>query len=255
MKSKDRVGSFVNGFGLIVLIGSVAAGCATTTHESPNIIERAQGETVAGPPPNAFLGSDYSLLHPPAEGSDQKAELAYISQNGNFASYNKIMIAPVTFWADSDSKVDAQNQQALCDYFDNVLKEHFSKNFTLVDQPGPGVAKLSVALIDASSATPVLRTVSVVIPQARVLNVLQSGLTGTYAFVGSATGAAKLTDSVSGTLLAAWEDQQLGGIAVKNAAVWQWGDAEHAMDYWANGLNQKIASLGVQHTASTAAAN
>jgi uncharacterized protein DUF3313 len=255
MKSKGRVCGFVNALGLIILIGFVAAGCATTTHESPNIVERVQGETPAGPPPNGFLGSDYSLLHPAAEGSDQKAELAYISQNGNFASYSKIMIAPVTYWADNDSDIDAQNQQALCDYFDNVLREHFSKNFTLVDQPGPGVAKLSVALIDASSATPVLRTVSVVIPQARVLNVLQSGLTGHYAFVGSATGAAKLTDSVSGTLLAAWEDQQLGGLAIKNAAVWQWGDAEHAMDYWADGLNQKIASLGVQHTTSNAAAN
>lgn len=39
------------------------------------------------------------------------------------------MIAPVTFWADDDSKVSAQDQQTLCNYFDNVLKETFSKNF------------------------------------------------------------------------------------------------------------------------------
>ena len=125
----------------------------------------------------------------------------------------------------------------------------------MVDEPGPGVAKLSVALIDASSATPVLRTASVVIPQAHVLSIIKYGLTGTYAFVGSATGQGKLTDSVSGTLLAAWEDRQFGTAAVRNATVWQWGYADNAMNYWANGLDQKLASLGIQHTTSTATAD
>jgi len=240
--------------GLILTAMLFTNGCSQTTGQSPNIIQRATGETPAPPPPSGFLGKDYALLQAPAEASDQKAELAYIDPNGNFASYAKIMIAPVTFWADDDSKVSAQDQQTLCNYFDNVLKETFSKNFTLVDEPGTGVAKLSVALIDASSATPVLRTASVVIPQAHVLNIIKYGLTGTYAFVGSATGQAKLTDSVSGALLAAWEDRQFGTAAVKNATVWQWGDADNAMNYWANGLDQKLASLGVQHTTSTAAA-
>src|ERR1700746_1408277 len=94
MKSQSGVLRFVDVLASMALIAFLAAGCATTTHESPNIIQRVQGETAAGPPPNGFLGSDYSLLHPPVEGSDQKAELAFISQNGNFASYNKIMIAP-----------------------------------------------------------------------------------------------------------------------------------------------------------------
>ena len=81
------------------------------------------------------------------------------------------------------------------------------------------------------------------------------GLTGTYAFVGSATGEAKLTDSVSGQLLAAWADKRFGTAAVKNATVWQWGDADNAMKYWANGLDQRLATLGIQHTTTTAAAN
>lgn len=91
-------------------------------------------------------------------------------------------------------------------------------------------------------------------PQAHALNIIKYGLTGKYAFVGSATGAAKLTDSVSGQLLAAWEDQQFGTAAVKNAGVWEWGDAEHAMNYWANGLDQRLVSLGVQQTGGTTAA-
>jgi hypothetical protein len=112
---------------------------------------------------------------------------------------------------------------------------------------------LTVALTDATSATPVLRTISVVVPQAHALNLIKYGLTGTYAFVGSATGEAKLTDSVSGELLAAWSDERFGSGVVKNAGVWQWGDAEHAMDYWANGLDQRLVTLGIQNTGPLAA--
>lgn len=64
----------------------LTTGCSQTTGQSPNIVQRATGETPAPPPPSGFLGKDYALLQAPAEGSDQKAELAYINPNGNFAS-------------------------------------------------------------------------------------------------------------------------------------------------------------------------
>jgi Protein of unknown function (DUF3313) len=243
------------GLASVMLAGWLLAGCSQTAASGPNIVQRAQGETSAAPPPSGFLGSDYSLLQPGAPGSGQEAMLAYTNPNANFASYNKVMIAPVTFWADSDSKVSSADQQTLCNYFYNVLQKDFSQNFTVVDEPGPGVAKLTVALSDATSAVPVLRTISVVVPQAHALNLIKMGLTGTYAFVGSATGEAKLTDSESGQLLAAWADQRFGTAAVRNATVWQWGDADNAMNYWAKRLDQRLTTLGVQNTGPLAASN
>ena len=231
-----------------IVAGLLLAGCAATSAPAPNIIQRVQGETPAPPPPTGFLGSDYGLLKAPAEGSGQKAMLAYTDPGANFSSYHALIIVPVTYWAGDDSKLSASDQQILCDYFYAKLKHDFGKNFTLVTDPGPGVARLAVALTDASSAVPVLRTISVVVRQAHVLGLIKQGLTGTYAFVGSATGEAKLTDSVSGELLAAWSDERFGSGAVKNAGVWQWGDAEHAMDYWATGLDQRLVTLGIQNT-------
>ena len=232
----------------LLSFGLLLGGCSQTAAPGENVVQMATGSTPAAPPPNAFLGNDYSLLQPASADPGQKAALRYTNTTVNFASYNKIMIAPVTFWADSDSKVPAAEQQALCNYAYNILVQDFSKNFTVVDEPGPGVAKLSVALLDATSAVPVLRTISVVVPQAHALNILKRAVTGTYAFVGSATGAAKLTDSVSGQLLAAWEDQQFGTAAVRNATVWEWGDADNAMNYWGKGLDQRLATLGIQNT-------
>jgi len=255
MSLTKRIRKPLSAFTAVMLAAALVAGCSQTAAPAPNIVERARGEMPAAPQPTGFLGSDYSLLQPGAPGSGQEAMLAYINPSVSWSSYNKIIIEPVTYWADSDSKLSSNEQQVLCDYFYNVLVTDFGKNFTIVNDPGPGVAKLTVALTDASSATPVLRTISVIVPQAHALNLIKAGLTGTYAFVGSATGEAKLTDSVSGQLLAAWADQRFGTAAVRNAGVWEWGDADHAIEYWANGLDKRLVALGIQQGATTAAAN
>src|SRR5271167_1177107 len=238
----------------VMLAGWLVAGCSQTAAPAPSIIQRASGETPAPPPPSGFLGNDYSLLTPPTAGSDQNAALRYINPNANWASYNKIMIAPVTFWAADDSKISAADQQALCNYMYNVLVTDLGKTFAIVDQPGPGVLKVSGALTDASSAVPVLRSISVVVPQARAVSVLKMAATGTYAFVGSAQGAIKINDSVTGQLLAAAVDKRVGGASIKNVDVWQWGDAENAMDYWGNEIDQRLVSWGVQPSSSGGAA-
>ncbi len=243
------------GLMLALLAGFSLVGCSVTAAPEPSIIQRAHGEQPAPPPPTGFLGNDYSLLTPPAEGSDQQAMLRYVNPSVTWSSYNQIMIAPVTFWAADDSKVSAANQQALCDYTYDVFVKDLGKNFTIVDQPGPGVMKLSIALTDATSAVPVLRGISVVVPQARALSMIKMAATGTYSFVGSAQGAFKANDSVSGELLAAAVDKRVGGTSIRNVGGWQWGDAENAIDYWANLTDQRLASFGVQHTGSTAAAN
>lgn len=239
----------------VLLAGFLLAGCSQTAAPEPNIIQRATGETPAPPPPTGFLGNDYSLLTAPAEGSDQKAMLRYVNPSASWGSYNKIMVAPVTYWAADDSKVSAADQQALCDYAYNVVVEKLGTNFVIVDQPGPGVLKLSLALTDATSAVPVLRSVSVIVPQARALSTIKMAATGTYAFVGSAQGAFKANDSISGQLLAAAVDKRVGGTSVTNIVVFQWGDAEHAIDYWADLIDKRLVSLGVQQSSSAGASH
>ena len=255
MNRDNRNSKLLMGFGAAMMAALLLSGCAQTVAPSPNIIQRASGETPAPPPPSGFLGNDYSLLTPPAAGSDQNAALRYINPNANWASYNKIMIAPVTYWAGDDSKVSAADQQALCNYMYTVLVTDLGKSFVIVDQPGPGVLKVSAALTDASSAVPVLRSISVVVPQARALSVIKMAATGTYAFVGSAQGAIKINDSVTGQLLAAAVDKRVGGASIKNVDVWQWGDAENAMDFWGNEIDQRLVRGAFNRQAQRPAAN
>ena len=214
-------------------------GCAKTEAPSQNIVERAAGEQPAPVATSGFL-KDYSQLKPGTEG---QTLLVYINPNAHWSKYTKVIIDPVQFWADPNTSVPVEDQQTLCAYFYNVLKENLEKSYTIVDQPGPDVMRLQVALTDATAATPGLRSVSVVVPQARVLNLVQSMVTGSYAFVGSAEAEAQIIDSVTGERLAASVDKRLGGMALSSAAQWKWGDAEAAMKYWAEKLSTRLAEL------------
>ena len=103
---------------------------------------------------------------------------------------------------------------------------------------------IRAAIVNASAADAGLRSVSVVIPQARMLNYVQSLTTGHAAFAGSAEAAGKISDGVSGQLLAASVDERVGGMAVSQAGQMRRGDAESAMDYWAQKLAQRVVQLG-----------
>src|SRR5215470_13361389 len=97
---------------------------------------------------------------------------------------------------------------------------------------------------------PDLRTVSVIVPQARVLNGIQSLATGSYAFVGSAEAEMNATDSTTGQLLAAAVDQRAGGMGIKSAASFEWGDSENAIDYWAEKITNRFLQLQGKATQS-----
>src|SRR5207247_11143298 len=119
------------------------------------------------PAVNGFLGSDASK---PAPGPEGGAALVWVNPNAQWKNYNKILLEPVQFWAAADSKVPAANQQTLTTYFYNSLQTNLQKSFGLANQPGPGVIKLQVARIDGTPAPPGLRSVSLLVPRARILN-------------------------------------------------------------------------------------
>ena len=235
--------------GAALLAGAMSACSATSQGQVALQQEAPSGqETPTGAA--QFLGSDAALLKPGAEG---QAAYVYINPSVQWSNYKKIQLKPVEFWDTADSSVSPDDQKMLASYFFNSLQKNLSQNFTLVDQPGPGVMTVAVAIINAESATPGLRSVSLVVPQARILNYAQSVATGHAAFAGSVEAAFKATDSSSGTLLAESVDKRYGGMAVANAAQIQWGDAEAAMDYWSQHIAQRAVALGAGNPTPAAA--
>jgi hypothetical protein len=219
--------------------GVLMSGCAQTVESKPAVMQQVEGGQAA-PVVSEFFGQDASLLQP---GTGDQAAMVYVNSSAQWSQYNKILLQPVEFWDAPSTTVSASDQQMLSDYFYNKLKEDLSKNFTLVDQPGPGVLVLRIAIVNATTATPGLRTVSVVVPQARILNGIQSLATGSYAFAGSAEAEMKASDATTNQFLAGAIDKRAGGMALSQAAQWQWGDAKSAMDYWAQRITTRLLEV------------
>jgi hypothetical protein len=219
-----------------MLVGTLSA-CGSVTSQQKVAVQREALTGQTTPSGGAqFLGSeDASLLKPGAEG---EAAWVYTSSDVQWSNYKKVMLEPVEFWNNPDSSVSPDDQKMLCLYFLYSLQRNLGKNFTLVNQPGPGVMTVRVSIINAKAATPGLRSFSVVWPSARILNYVQWLLTRHAAFAGSAEAAFKATDSTTGLLLAESVDNRIGGMAVITAAQVQWGDAKAVMDYWAERITR-----------------
>jgi hypothetical protein len=177
----------------------------------------------------AFLGDACELLKPAAQ---SEAGLRYVNPTVDFTKYNKVMVDVVGFFGSDVAKVLPKDQQALTDLFHKTLTAQLAKRYQIVDQPGPGVARVQVALLDGEAATAGARSISLVIPKKQVPAAGASVGTGRYPFAGGAQAVAKLTDSVTGQLLGAAVDRGAGGGAVQSAGQRQWLDAENAIKAW-----------------------
>jgi hypothetical protein len=208
-------------------VAGIVAGCATSKPAS-----------ISSTTQSGFLG-DYSRLQPGSKEKDQ-ALLRYLNPAAQWQQYTKVMIDPVTFWGDEKSKVKPADQKVLTTYFRASLEKQFGQFFQIVNVAGPGVMRVQVALTDLESSTPGLRTISLVVPQARMLNMVQSLATGKYVGAGAAQAEARLTDAATGQILGEMLDKRLGGSSASSAASWEWGDAEVIMDQWAEKAAARI---------------
>lgn len=187
----------------------------------------------------AFLGNECALLIP---GGKDQAALRYVNPAVQWTQYNKILISPVTFWGGDTTKISVADQQMLVNFASQEFNKQLGEKFQIVTQAGPGVIKIDVALTDAETATAGLRSISIIVPQAHAVSNLKYLATGSMPFVGAAQGEVKITDSVTGQVLALAVDRQIGGGSIKAGFQWQWGDAENAIDHWAEVMTERLSA-------------
>ena len=216
----------------IIVLGAILGGCATT--EEVKEVEKS-----------GFLG-DYSMLQP---GGTGQAALRYISPDAQFSAYDKVLIEPITIWVNQASAlkdVPGEERRMLVDYLHTALSSELGKDYKLVSTPGPGVMRLRVAITEASSTSPVMSTVSNVVPQMLLISNVKKLATGTHAFMGSAAVEGELVDGASGARLAAWVDKRSGGKSVERIGAGAWDDYKNVCVAWAQQLTKRLAELRAQ---------
>ena len=206
---------------LMLLLG---AGCTTTVQRTVE-----QSPAICG-----FLGADLCAeLQPGAKG---EAGLRYVNPKGMFTQYDKVMLVVVGFFGSEPGKVSPADEQRLTELVYKQLHEGLAKRYQMVDEPGPGVMKVETALLDAEAATPGVRSITMVVPQLRVLTTGYALVSGRYPFSGGGQGIVKISDSMTEQVLGAGVDRRAGGGGIQTAAQWQWGDAENAIKAWTSQL-------------------
>ena len=224
----SRFDGVIRGFALLALAG-LLAGCAETS--------QARSVQQSG-----FLG-DYSKLQ---EGKEGQALLVYMNPNVNWASYDKVMLDPVTVWLGAGSEmsdVSPEDQQRLASLLYTKVSDALSTDYKLVSAPGPGVLHIQGAITEADRPNVVMHTVSNIVPQMMLLSNVKKLATGTQAFAGTASIEGKITDGATGQIL--WEgvDKRGGGKGLARAVEGTWADIDHAYDYWAQKLKWRLCQM------------
>ena len=215
----------------------IALAAATTLLAGCAASQQARDVTESG-----FLGNDYALLR---EGKEGEALLVYRNPDAPWSSYDKIKLDPVTIWAGEGSEFEDFSQpdrQTLADTLYATLVEELSQDFQMVDELGPGVLQVQVAITHAQTSNPTMDTISTVVPQALLLSQAKGLVTGKPGFVGEASVEARATDGETGDLVAAGVDRRVGGKSVTGAPTDSWDDVRQAYRYWAKLFRYRLCT-------------
>ena len=212
----------------LVLLG---LGCATT--------EKTRDFRYSG-----FL-KNYEQLQPGQSADDPI--LLYLNPDADWASYDKLMIDPVTIWRTMGSNLTSVPEtelQQLADQLYWALRKAVEKEYEIVERPGRGVLRVRVALTEVKGANAVASTISKLSPLPLITGVSRMA-TGTWAFVGKAGIEGETLDSLSNQRLSAAVDERAGGRSLQGGSH-TWSDVEQAFHYWADRFSKRLAELRKQ---------
>jgi len=202
---------------------------------------------------NGFL-SDYSHLAP-----DPGEEGAYFyrAHPDMKSPYDKVLIDRIKIFFREDAEykgIDPTELKALADYFHDAIVKAVSDTYPVVEEPGPDVLRLRIAVTDVVPNKPEASVVTLVVPFLWIGDAstgVAKGEPGSTMFVGQASVEMEALDSVSGEQVAAYVDTEIPkkynwtqGVAkgVKDYAnsYSTWAYAKAAMDHWAKVVRDRL---------------
>lgn len=182
-----------------------------------------------------FLG-DYPTFKPgPKHGADH----VYIKEGADFKAYDKVMMDEVVFYFKKDAEYkgihpDEINQ--LSNAFHEAMVEALGSAYPLVEEPGPGVLRIRVALTEVVPSKPALNTITAIVPIGLAISIIKKGATGTHTYVGGASMEAELLDALTNERLGAAIDTKSAEKYKIKKGMSKWGHAKDAFEFWAKRL-------------------
>jgi hypothetical protein len=231
---------------------STAAEVRAAEQPDPQVSE-AQAPRFGDYQAKGFL-SDYSGLKP-TEGD----EAAYLFETTELdkARYHKLMIDRIKIWFKDDAEykgIDPAELKDLVDYFHQAIVEAVSDAYPVVQEPGPDVVRLRIAVTDVVPNKPEASVVSLVVPFVW-LGEAGAGAAkdepGSTPFVGEASIEMEALDSETSEQVAAYIETFVGkkyhwtkgvGTAISDytKAYSTWAYTKQAFDKWAQLIRSRL---------------
>jgi hypothetical protein len=207
----------------IVTVGMMS-GCASTKQARKAV-------------PSGFLKPDEYALMKRTKGDN--AQLMYVNFDADWKKYKNVMIEPVTIWRVPGTKLETLSKEDLNmigAFVYNALRDELSKDYTIVDKPGPATLKMRPAITEADKSVVALDMFTTVFPVGLAASEAKELATGTGTFVGQAAAESEIRDAQTGELLAAGVMARVGQKAVNTSKMSSWGDVKSAAEAWAKRL-------------------
>jgi hypothetical protein len=184
----------------------------------------------------------YPVFEPGPEGGIKHV---YFKEGVDFGAYNKVMLDHVVFYFAEDSKykgIKADVLKDLADEFHKAAAEALEGTYPLVNEPGPDVIRIRVAITELKQGRPALTLATTVMPGGFGVKTLKKVTTGTHGFAARTSMEAEILDSVSSERIAAVMDdgEELEKLKLNLSQVTQgmtwWGDVKRVFAFWAERL-------------------
>ena len=222
-------------FALILALGASGPVASQSQEGAPSDQPGDQaGFTFSG-----FLG-DYSRFVPTEGG----VALRYEKEDRPVAGYSKYIIDPILIYFHPEARgvaVDPTRLGQLTETFHDEIVDQLeaSESIQVVTEPGPGVARIRLALTDLMPAKGGAGA-RIGVGVAGMLVVPGGGLVAPAVAVGQAHGEGEIVDSVTGERLSAFVDHTAGR-RFFNKGIKSWSDVHRGMRRWARPPARGIA--------------
>lgn len=248
---------------IFALLIAFAAGCATTETKTSSDPAATSSDPAAPPARSGFL-SDYKQLKP-VEG--MKGAEAWRSADSNWKKYNKVLIERIQVFLKEEGKpkpIDPTDLKMLIDYFYGALVKALKPAVEIVDQVGPDVLRVRIAIVDLVPTVYYRSLIGTATPYGFVAEFASGPLTGRPAgstpYLGLTGIEAQFIDGGSKKVIAEFSDLRVGkkygadlAKSAPDAAVkWAtgyldsfttWGYAKEAFKMWSALIRERFDEL------------
>lgn len=188
----------------------------------------------------------------------------WMDPSADLGRYNRILLERIQVQLASDAEykaVDPTELKTLTDYFQQSIVKALGDAYPVVTQPGPGVLRVRITIVDLVPTKPEMSVVTLVVPYATVADVASGaasgGPVGSAPYLGRTGIAAQFIDGQTGRVIAEYADTQVGrkyvvdtskglgsaittGVSDYAKAYSTWAYAQQAFDGWAQQFRARL---------------